>query len=104
MLVDMGDLPQPDNNVLSETLWNSEHSAAAPSSVPNAGAGVHGMHSGPMPSIVTRPVGTYSTVYCPSVVWCGVVWCGVVWFLLFIEQICIMKYTVRSNNSPINYL
>ena len=24
MLVDMGDLPQPDNNVLSETLWNSE--------------------------------------------------------------------------------
>jgi hypothetical protein len=26
MLVDMGDLPQPDNNVLSEILWNSEHS------------------------------------------------------------------------------
>jgi hypothetical protein len=24
MLVDIGDLPQPDNNVLSETLWNSQ--------------------------------------------------------------------------------
>jgi hypothetical protein len=70
MLVDMGDLPQPDNNVLSETLWNSEHSAAAPSSVPNAG--VHGAHAGPMPSIVTRPVGTYYVLSCCSVVWCGV--------------------------------
>lgn len=75
MLVDMGDLPQPDNNVLSETLWNSEHSAAAPSSVPNAGAGVHGMHAGPMPSIVTRPVGTYSVLSCCVVLFCFVV-CG----------------------------
>lgn len=65
MLVDMGDLPQPDNNVLSETLWNSELNAAAPSSVPNAaGVGLHGMHSGPIPSIITRPVGTYSVPYC----------------------------------------
>jgi hypothetical protein len=24
MLVESGDLPQPDNNVLSETLWNSQ--------------------------------------------------------------------------------
>jgi hypothetical protein len=30
MLVDMGDLPQPDNNVLSEILWNSENSVAGP--------------------------------------------------------------------------
>ena len=57
----MGDLPQPDNNVLSETLWNSEHSAA-PSLVPNAG--LLGMHVGPMPSIVTRPVGTCCFVFC----------------------------------------
>lgn len=65
MLVDMGDLPQPDNNVLSETLWNSEHSAV-PSLIPNIGG--HNMHSGPMPSIVTRPVGTY--VHC-CVQWSG---------------------------------
>ena len=68
----MGDLPQPDNNVLSETLWNSEHSAAAPSSVPNAGVGVHGMHAGPMPSIVTRPVGAYSVLSCCVVLFCVV--------------------------------
>jgi hypothetical protein len=79
MLVDMGDLPQPDNNVLSETLWNSEHSAAAPSSVPNAGAGVHGMHAGPMPSIVTRPVGTYIVLLWCDVMWCDVMWCDVMW-------------------------
>mmetsp|Transcript_15200 Transcript_15200/g.14597 ORF Transcript_15200/g.14597 Transcript_15200/m.14597 type:complete len:875 (+) Transcript_15200:164-2788(+) len=30
MLVDIGDLPQPDNNVLSETLWNSEHTGPDP--------------------------------------------------------------------------
>ena len=56
MLVDMGDLPQPDNNVLSETLWNSEHSAAAPSLVPK------GDHLGLAASIITRHVGTYSGV------------------------------------------
>jgi hypothetical protein len=53
MLVDMGDLPQPDNNVLSETLWNSEGNSG--SSIPHAAMSAY---HGAMPIGVGRPPGT----------------------------------------------
>jgi hypothetical protein len=51
--VDMGDLPQPDNNVLSETLWNSEGNSG--SSIPHAAMSAY---HGAMPIGVGRPLGT----------------------------------------------
>lgn len=51
--MDMGDLPQPDNNVLSETLWNSESNLV--SSIPHAAMSAY---HGAMPIGVSRPLGT----------------------------------------------
>lgn len=51
--MDMGDLPQPDNNVLSETLWNSEGNSG--SSIPHAAMSAY---HGAMPIGVGRPPGT----------------------------------------------
>ena len=54
----MGDLPQPDNNVLSETLWNSDHNIGG-SAIP-AAAMIAG-YSGVVPIGAARPLGTYIT-------------------------------------------
>ena len=54
----MGDLPQPDNNVLSETLWNSDHNVGG-SIVPAAAAAMLAGHSAVVPLGAARPVGTY---------------------------------------------
>ena len=49
----MGDLPQPDNNVLSETLWNSEVNSAS-STIPHAAMAAY---HGAMPLGMGRPPG-----------------------------------------------